>query len=244
MNNSIAVVIGVGASSGLGAALARRFASEGLTVYLGGRTLEKLQHVAAEITAQGGCAVPLAVDATNEKSVMNFFAQIMSEQNAQLSIVACNVDSNQFAPLLETSAEMFTKLWQQNALAGFLVGREAAKYMVQQEKGTVFFTGASGSLRARPPFTAFSSAKSALRHLAQGMAREFGKQGIHVVHTIIDGVIDGERARVNFADFVEQKGEEGLLNLEAIADTYWHLHCQPKSVWTHELDLRPFKEPF
>jgi NAD(P)-dependent dehydrogenase (short-subunit alcohol dehydrogenase family) len=244
MNNSIAVVIGVGASSGLGAALARRFASEGLTVYLGGRTLEKLQRVADEISQNGGCAVPYVVDATNEQAVIAFFAEIMSQQNSELLIVACNVDSNQYAPLLETSAEMFTQLWMQNAFAGFLVGREAAKYMSKQEQGTLFFTGASASLRARPPFTAFSSAKSALRHLAQGMAREFGKQGIHVVHTIIDGVIDGERARKYFPDFVAQKNETELLNLDAIADTYWHLHCQPKSVWTHELDLRPYKEPF
>lgn len=244
MNNEIAIVVGVGASSGLGAALARRFARENLTVYLGGRTLEKLQCVADEITQQGGHAIPLMVDATQEKAVIDFFAQIMSKPNTQLCVVACNVDSNQFAPLLETSVEMFTKLWQQNALAGFLVGREAAKYMSKQGKGTLFFTGASASLRARPPFTAFSSAKGALRYLAQGMAREFGKQGVHVVHAVIDGVIDGERARVNFSDFVAQKGDDGLLNLEAIADTYWHLHCQPKSVWTHELDLRPYKEVF
>ncbi len=244
MTNKIAVVIGVGAKAGLGAALARRFASEGLTVYLGGRTLEKLQRVANDISEKGGKAIPYVVDATNEQEIIDFFEKITADKTVELEIVACNVDSNQYAPLLETSAEMFKQLWLQNAFAGFLVGREAAKYMSKQEKGTIFFTGASASLRAKPPFTAFSSAKSALRHLAQGMAREFGKQGIHVVHTIIDGVIDGERARVHFADFVAQKGESGLLNLDELANTYWHLHCQPKSVWTHELDLRPYKEFF
>lgn len=244
MTNKIAVVIGVGAKAGLGAALARRFASEGLTVYLGGRTLEKLQRVANDISEKGGKAIPYVVDATNEQEIIDFFEKITADKTVELEIVACNVDSNQYAPLLETSAEMFKQLWLQNAFAGFLVGREATKYMSKQEKGTIFFTGASASLRAKPPFTAFSSAKSALRHLAQGMAREFGKQGIHVVHTIIDGVIDGERARVNFADFVAQKGESGLLNLDELANTYWHLYCQPKSVWTHELDLRPYKELF
>jgi NAD(P)-dependent dehydrogenase (short-subunit alcohol dehydrogenase family) len=139
---------------------------------------------------------------------------------------------------------MFTHLWLQNAYAGFLVGREAAKRMVKQQQGSIFFTGASASLRARPPFTAFAAAKSALRALAQGMAREFGPQGIHVSHVIIDGVIDGERAHQQFPEFVESKGADGLLDLSAIADVYWNLHCQHKTAWTQELDLRPYTESF
>ena len=110
--------------------------------------------------------------------------------------------------------------------------------------GTLFFTGATASLRAKPPFTAFASAKFGLRALAQGMAREFSPQGIHVVHTIIDGVIDGERAKKQFPDYVQAKGTDGLLALNAIAETYWAIHQQHPSAWTHELDLRPFKEPF
>ena len=240
---AIAVVVGVGAFSGLGSALARRFAKAGLTVYLAGRTLEKLNIVANEIMQDGGQAIAYPLDATNETSVVQFF-QYLAEQNSPLALVACNVDSNQRAPLLETSSEMFEQLWRQNVFAGFLVGREAARLMVKQQQGTLFFTGASASLRARPPFTAFSSAKSALRFLAQGMAREFSPQGIHVVHVIIDGVIDGERAHQHFPEFVAQKGKDGLLNLDALAETYWQLHCQDKTTWTHELDLRPYKEPF
>jgi NAD(P)-dependent dehydrogenase (short-subunit alcohol dehydrogenase family) len=110
--------------------------------------------------------------------------------------------------------------------------------------GTIIFTGATASLRARPPFTAFASAKAALRAVAQGMAREFGPQGIHVAHVIIDGVIGGDYARDTFKDLFDSKAKDGLLEIDAIADTYWALHCQPKSAWTHELDLRPFKEPF
>ena len=116
--------------------------------------------------------------------------------------------------------------------------------MQKRRQGTLFFTGATASLRAKPPFTAFAAAKAGLRALAQGMAREFSPHGIHVVHTIIDGVIDGERAKTKFPDFVNAKGAEGLLQLEAIAETYWAIHQQHQSAWTHELDLRPFKEPF
>lgn len=241
---AIAVVVGVGAVSGLGAALARRFAKQGLTVYLGGRSAEKLKAVADDIINSGGMAIPYVLDATDEASVIQLFQHIATQETTPLALVACNVDSNQRASILDTSSEMFKQLWLQNAYAGFLVGREAASIMVKQQHGTLFFTGASASLRARPPFTAFSAAKFALRALAQGMAREFGAKGIHVVHVIIDGVIDGERAHRHFPEFVAQKGEDGLLNLTAIADTYWQLHCQDKTVWTHELDLRPYKEPF
>jgi NAD(P)-dependent dehydrogenase (short-subunit alcohol dehydrogenase family) len=116
--------------------------------------------------------------------------------------------------------------------------------MKDRKQGTLFFTGATASLRAKPPFTAFACAKAGVRALAQGMAREFGPQGIHVVHAVIDGVIDGDRARQQFPDYVKAKGKEGLLQLEAIAQTYWAVHEQHPSAWTHELDLRPFKEPF
>jgi NAD(P)-dependent dehydrogenase (short-subunit alcohol dehydrogenase family) len=146
--------------------------------------------------------------------------------------------------LLETNAELFEHLWRQNCLGGFLAGREAVKHMLPHRQGSVFFTGATASLRARPPFTAFAAAKAGLRALAQGMAREFGPKGIHVAHVIIDGVIDGDRARNQFSDYVNAKGKDGLLQLDAIAETYWGIHKQHPSAWTQELDLRPFKEPF
>jgi NAD(P)-dependent dehydrogenase (short-subunit alcohol dehydrogenase family) len=154
------------------------------------------------------------------------------------------VDSNIPSPLLETDTETFTTLWRQNCLGAFYLGKEAIKAIKVRHKGTVFFTGATASLRAKPPFTAFACAKAGLRALAQGMAREFSPQGIHVVHTIIDGVIDGDHASIQFPDYVKSKGKDGLLQLDAIAETYVAIHQQHPSAWTHELDLRPFKEPF
>ncbi len=242
--DGIAVVVGVGPKAGLGAALARRFAQAGLKVFICGRTLAKLQPVADDILSQGGIAIPFVLDASSETEVTGFFQHIKNQESLPLILVACNVDSNERASILETGSDMFTQLWKQNAYAGFLVGREAAKLLLERGQGTLLFTGASASLRAKPPFTAFASAKFALRALAQGMARELGPKGIHVVHVIIDGVLDGDRAQQNFPEFVVQKGRDGLINLVELANTYWYLHCQPKSVWTHELDLRPFKEPF
>lgn len=241
--NRAALVLGVGPMLGLGSVLAKRFAAEGLQVYVAGRSLAKLKRVAAAIAETGGSATPVVTDATLEADVQQLFETIAAAGHS-LEIAAYNVDSNLSAPLLETDVDMFTTLWRQNSLGAFLFGRETAKYMLPQQRGTLFFTGATASQRGKPPFTAFAAAKAGVRALAQGMAREFGPQGIHVVHTIIDGVIDGERAHEQFPQFVAAKGSDGLLQPDAIAETYWQLHKQHPSAWTHEIDLRPFKEPF
>lgn len=240
--NRSAVVVGVGPGRGLGAALARRFAREGLCVYLVGRTAAKLERVASDIAGRNGKAIPCPADATVEAEVVRLFETITCESVPEL--VVYNVDRNERAPLLDTGAELFEDLWRKNCFGGFLIGREAVRAFLPRQRGTLFFTGATASLRARPPFTAFAAAKTSLRALAQGMAREFGPQGIHVVHAVIDGVIDGERARRQFPEFVEAKEAGGLLDPDAIAETYWALHCQPPSTWTYEIDLRPSRESF
>lgn len=238
-----AIVVGVGPERGLGAALARCFAEKGLHVFIAGRSQEKLQHISQLIQNAGSSATPVVTDVTLEQDVHRLFAQVRSRGDI-IQVAAYNVDSNLPAPFLQTEVTTFTTLWQQNCLGAFLFSKELIAMMQAQQQGTLFFTGATASLRAKPPFTAFASAKAGLRALAQGLAREFSPQGVHVVHAIIDGVIDGERARLQFPDYVKSKGQDGLLQLEAIAQTYWAIHQQPRSAWTHELDLRPFKEPF
>jgi NAD(P)-dependent dehydrogenase (short-subunit alcohol dehydrogenase family) len=238
-----AVVMGVGPVRGLGAALATHFAAQGLHVFIAGRSASKLSVVADQIIQKGGQVTAVVADASLDQDVERLFASLRA-QAYSLSIAVYNVDSNISAPLLETDSELFTRLWRQNCYGAFLFGQQVLTIMQKQKSGTLIFTGATASMRARPPFTAFATAKAGLRALAQGMAREFGPQGVHVVHTIIDGVIDGERARSQFANFVAAKGDDGLLQLEAIAQTYWAVHQQHPSAWTHELDLRPFKEPF
>lgn len=238
-----AVVLGVGPEQGLGAALAKRFAAEGLHVFIAGRSGYKLEKVAQSIHQKSGSSTAVITDGSVERDIIHLF-ETVKLNGFVVDIAACTVDSNIPMPFLEAEVETFTKLWTQNCLVGFLFGREAVKAMVKQQRGTLFFTGATASLRAKPPFISFAAAKAGLRALAQGMAREFCPQGIHIVHIIIDGVIDGERARRQFPEFVKVRGKDGLLQLEAIADTYWAVHCQHPSAWTHELDLRPYKEPF
>jgi len=237
-----AIVIGVGADSGLGAALARRFAREGLRVTISGRTPERLERVAAKIVTEGGAINTKAVDATKEADVAALFTE--ADQGSGLELVAYNVGNNVAASAQDTTPDLFERLWRQNAYGGFVVGREAARRLSERGQGTILFTGATASLRARPPFLAFAAAKAALRAVAQGLAREFGPKGVHVAHVVIDGVIAGEYAATNFAEYARSKGPDGILAVDDIADVYWTLHCQNRSAWTHEMDLRPFKEPF
>ena len=161
-----------------------------------------------------------------------------------LRVAVFNAGNNSRKPLLEMSVSWFENTWRVTCLAGFLTGREAARHLVPRGRGSILFTGATASLRGKPPFTAFASAKAALRSLAQAMAREFGPLGVHVGHVIIDGAIDGEKIRTNVPQAVTEKGEDGLLDIDAIAEAYWQLHRQQRSAWTFELDLRPYKERF
>jgi NAD(P)-dependent dehydrogenase (short-subunit alcohol dehydrogenase family) len=240
---TVAVVVGVGERQGLGAALARRFANEGLHVFIGGRTLERLESVVSEIEASGGKATAVATDTTVTSDVEALLDRALAE-GGSLDLVAYNAGNNRFRPLLEMDDAFFEDVWRLCCFGGFTVGREAARRMLPRGSGTILFTGATASIRARPPFTAFASAKAALRAVAHGMAREFGPQGIHVGHVIIDGMIDGDQLNRRFPDIKQQKGEHGMLAIDAIADTFWNLHRQHPSAWTLELDLRPHGEQF
>ena len=161
---------------------------------------------------------------------------------APADLLVFNMGNNAAVDFREMTAQHFEDSWRVGCFAGFLFGREAVRRLAPLGRGTVIFTGASGSLRGRPRFAAFNATKGGLRLLVQSMAREFGPQGIHVAHVIIDGGIEGERLLSRMPDRTEQVGPDGLLKIEAIVENYWHLHPQQRSAWTHEIDLRPYKE--
>jgi NAD(P)-dependent dehydrogenase (short-subunit alcohol dehydrogenase family) len=246
MTRPTAVVVGVGAERGLGAAACRRFAAEGYHVLVAGRTPEKIEQVARTIVAKGGDAVPVLTDATREDDVARLFDRAMTPGDglAPADLVVFNAGNNQKVDFRDVSATLFENFWRVGCFAGFLVGREAARRLVPLGRGTVIFTGASGSLRGKAGFAQFAAAKAGLRMVAQSMAREFGPLGIHVAHVVIDGGIDGDRLRNRRPEITKERGEDGLLGIDAIAETYWQIHRQPRSAWTQEVDLRPFKEAF
>jgi NAD(P)-dependent dehydrogenase (short-subunit alcohol dehydrogenase family) len=241
-----AVVVGVGAERGLGAALCRRFAAEGYHVLVAGRPPEKIAQVVKTIGAAGGSAEAIAVDTTREDDVAGLFNRAMAPGTGRspADVVIFNAGNNRRIDFRELSAEQFEDFWRVGCFGGFLVGREAARRLTPLGRGTIIFTGASASLRGKPGFAHFAAAKAGLRRIAQSMAREYGPLGIHVAHVVIDGGIEGDRLLSRVPNLAAERGEDGLLGIDAIADTYWSIHKQQRSAWTQEVDLRPFKEPF
>jgi NAD(P)-dependent dehydrogenase (short-subunit alcohol dehydrogenase family) len=246
MAKPTALVVGVGAERGLGAALCRKFASGGYHMIVAGRTPAKIEQVARTINENGGSAEAIATDATDEASIARVFDRAMSPGDGcdPVDLVVSNAGNNQKIDFREITAAQFEDFWRVGCFSGFLVGREAARRLVPLGRGTIIFTGASASIRGKPGFAHFSAAKAGLRMISQSMAREYGPMGIHVAHVVIDGGIHGERLLRRMPGLVDQRGEDGLLGIDAIAETYWHIHKQQRSVWTQEVDLRPYKESF
>ena len=237
----VCLVIGVG--DGVGAAIARAFALEGFETVITrrARNLPDLEVIAQGIRDQGGVVHARGVDARSEAETVALFQDIERNIGA-IEVVVFNIGANVRFAIQDTTARVFHKVWEMACFAGFLAGREAAKVMLPRERGTIIFTGATASIRGRENFSAFAAAKAGLRSVAQSMARELGKKNIHVAHVICDGSIEGVFARENIPDLDQRLAEDRVLKPDDIALNYLHLHHQPRSAWTHELDLRPWSE--
>ena len=235
-----AIVIGVGPERGLGGTLCKRFAAEGLHVFIAGRTAKSLEELAETVHSEGGEATPVVADTTDEAAVLALFDRAM-DAPGDLELAVYNAGNNTPGRIVDMEADYFERAWRVGCFGGFLFGREAAKRM-SPRGGTLIFTGASASLRGRAGFGAFNAAKGALRYLAQAMAKECGEAGIHVGHVVVDGGIAGDKIIKRFPDMAKARGEGGLVGLEGLASAYWFLHCQPRDAWTFEVDLRTSKE--
>jgi NAD(P)-dependent dehydrogenase (short-subunit alcohol dehydrogenase family) len=213
-------------------------------VAVGRRHAEKLAPLVAEIAACGGTARAFALDARDETNVIETFATIEREMGP-LEVVVFNVGANVRFPIEETTSRVFRKVWEMACLGGFLTGREAARVMAPRGRGSLFFTGATASVRGGAGYAAFASAKSGLRALAQSLARELWPKNVHVAHLVIDAGVDTafvrERIRAAGGD-PEALPPDSLMDPAAIGETYWMLHQQPRDAWTFELDLRPHRE--
>ena len=238
-SSGVALVVGAGDSTG--GAIARRFAQGGYTACMTRRDASKLQPLIQSIVDAGGAAHGFACDARKEDEVIALVEQI-ERDIGPIEVLAFNIGANVPCSVLEETARKYFKIWEMACLGGFLNGREVAKRMVQRQRGTIVFTGATASLRGSANFAAFAGAKHALRALAQSMARELGPRGIHVAHVVVDGAIDTEFIRTSFPERYALKEQDGILNPQHIAENYWNLHMQPRDAWTFELDLRPYME--
>ena len=237
------VCLVVGAGDGLGGAIAKGFAREGHPVCMTrrARNVAQLEALAEDIRRAGGIAHAFGVDARVESEMLALFDQVET-QIGPLEIVVFNIGANVRFGLVETTARVFTKVWEMACFAGFLTVREGARVMLPRGCGSILITGATASVRGRDGFSAFAAAKAGLRAVAQSAARELGPKGIHVAHVVIDGAIDGVFTRSNRPDAEQLLSEEKILKPEAIAETFLWLHQQQRSSWTQELDLRPWAE--
>ena len=235
----------IGAGDATGGAIARAFAAEGYVACVNRRPrhADTLEALAQSIRDAGHQAQAFPADARDEDAVVAL-VEAIERDVGPIGAAVFNIGANVRFPVTDTTAQVYRKVWEMAAFAGFLMGREVAKRMTPRGKGTIIFTGATASLRGGAGFSAFSGAKAALRMLAQSMARELGPQGIHVAHAVIDGGIDTEFVRGLRPDFDALKAKDGVLSPDAIAASYVALHKQHRSAWTHEMDLRPWMEGF
>ncbi|HYL57429.1 MAG TPA: SDR family NAD(P)-dependent oxidoreductase [Candidatus Acidoferrales bacterium] len=241
-SGSVAVI---GAGDYIGAAIAKKFAAEGFTVFAGRRNGDKLAPLIAEVEAEGGRIFGRALDARKEDDITAFLNE--AERRAPLEVCIFNVGANVNFPLVETTERVFRKVWEMACYSGFLTAREAARLMLPRQRGCIFFTGATASLRGGIGYAAFASAKFGLRAVAQSAARELGPKNIHVAHLIIDGGVDTAWVRDRIK---EREGADALNNLDptrlmrpaAVGEAYWQLYQQAPDAWTFEQEIRPFRE--
>jgi len=216
----------VGAGSGLSAALARLFTKEGMRVALAARDIRKLETLCAETGARA-----YACDATKPADVATLFARVAAELGAP-DFVVYNAGQRIRGSIAEVDAAAVQQSLMSLAYGGFLVAQQAARALLQKGGGTLLFTGASASVKGYPRSAPFAMGKFALRGLAQALARELQPQNIHVGHIVIDGAIG------------RGSGDDSQLDPDAIAQTYLRLHRQPRSTWSWEIELRPWRETF
>jgi len=239
-----AVALIVGAGPGLGCALAQRFGRAEMSVAMAARDPARLETLAIECSGINHYGRAYACDATDESSVEALFVRVGDEMGMP-EVVVYNAGAFIERSILDTTRDEFEKSWQVGCLGGFLVGRVAARLMLERIRGggrggTILFTGATASLRGSARFHNLAVGKAGLRALAQSMARELQPRGIHVAHVIIDG-------RIRPPEVIEHPGsttDDEQLDPVAIAEAYYQITRQPRSAWTHELDLRPWTERF
>lgn len=238
--NRVAVVVGAG--DGNGSALVRAFVREGYHVACARREGDKLAELVRDMN---GKATGFSLDARKETDVKEFFAKIEKDLG-EIHVVVHNIGGNVRFNLLETTERVYRKVWELCGLSAFLVGREAASYMLKRGTGTVIFTGATASTRGGAGYAAFSGGMHAKRSLAQSMAREFGPQGIHVAHIVIDGPVETAFVKSRFGDeaFNSLKNDDGLLKPDDVAEAFVAIVKQKRSAWTFEMDIRPYRETF
>ncbi len=219
-----------GVANGFGASIARTFAAAGYDVVGLARSDRSAAHLARLVGGSGGTYAHLICDVTQPAEV----ADILRPHAERIAVLVHNAAALLIKPFDEITTDEFERVWRVNCYGAFVVSRIVVPHMAARKAGEIILTGATAALRGGPKFAAFASAKFALRGLAQSLSREFGPQGVHVTHVVLDGLIDEPQTDARFGPATSMR-----LDPDAIAQAYLALATQDRSAWTHELDLRP-----
>ncbi|XP_061341372.1 uncharacterized protein LOC133287722 [Gastrolobium bilobum] len=239
-SRGIAAIVGVGPK--LGRSVARKFAHEGYTIAILSRDLGRLSSLAEEIAREEKAQVfAIRIDCSDSKSVRDAFETVLSLGFVEVLVYIAYYQPLSWNPTCfqHLHVDTFHKSLAVSTVGAFHCAQQVLPGMVERGKGTIIFTGCSASLIGMAGYSQLCCGKFALRALAQCLAREFQPQGVHIAHVIIDGVVNplrqsgsvGEQSR-------EGGGDDGTMDPDALAQTYWHLHVQDRTAWTHEMDLR------
>lgn len=231
MSKPVCTIVGVG--PGNGAAFARKFSKSGYQIALLARNESYLAELAKEIpdSRSYGC------DVTDVEQIKTVFASIKRDMGP-VDVLIYNAGSGVFTTVDETKVEDFEQSWRINTRGLLVAAQQVLDDMRTKGHGSIIVTGATASLRGNVRTAPFASAKAAQRSLAQSIAKHAGPDGIHVSYVILDGGVASERAK----EYMPDRPDDGLLQPDEIADTYYHLSQQHRSAWTFELDLRPYVE--
>ena len=224
MNESALIV---GAGNELSASLAQLCASRGMKVVLAARNIEKLKNLKKAIGAD-----TIKCDATNIKSVSSLFNKTDKIIGAP-NLVIYNPSKSLGGSIIDLDPKKAHEAISISCYGGFLVAQQAAIRMLKKKRGSIFFTGATASIKGFPKSSVFAMGKFGLRGLAQSLARELHPQNIHIGHFIIDGGIGQE----NY-------GSYKTIHPDEIAKVYLQFHDQDKSAWSWETQLRTSVEKF
>jgi NAD(P)-dependent dehydrogenase (short-subunit alcohol dehydrogenase family) len=233
----LAVIMGVGI--GLGGVLSKRFAKAGHPVAMMARTTEFTNKLEDEITAAGGTAKGYVVDAQDPDAVEAMFSDAEAAYGP-LGVSIFSIGGRELKDFLDLDVQMMEETWRKHFLTAFNMGQAAGKRMVPQGEGTIIYAAATSSRIGQPTHAHFAAAKFGVRGMAESMWRSFAPKGVHVAHVTLNGGVGNARRIKRDPHLVEQ---DALMPMDELAETFYRIHCQPKSCWSFNMELQPWNQP-
>ena len=242
------VFLVIGAGAGIGGQTAARFAKGGYHVVLARRSDEDgLARLVGQIEDDGGSASGILLDAAADGTIEKLVDRV-EQDIGPIETVLYNLGAQiGNRELANTPHRTFELGWRLGCFGLFRLAHALTPRMLERGRGTILVTSATAAVRGNAGQHSHAAAMGGRRMLCQTLNAEFGPQGIHVAHVVVDGSVDapdtlGRMLGDRFEDYKTAKGEDGVLDPAALAETYWHLAHQPRSCWTHEIDVRPFSD--